>query len=480
MEAVVEECVHGCPAVLSRVGPAHPRGREHATDGGDGVVMQPEELLLRAPPILDAELVPRLPVPRRHLVGTVAINAVPHPCLDELLPLGEILGRVGPALAVVESVGSLLLREVVAVGLGLHGERLGHEADLGVGPHAAGEVGVEDGVEDLPVVDGSPRGVFRIGVGRSPLERGRAVAGGEQVVGAEVDPPRTQFTQLAEKLLTVRHRRVVGLVGPKKPPHVGQRSEIARRVHADPHGERAGRECKRSLESRNRGRLLAAIVDPCGLRAGHDADGERAAHRGRGLVGRFDRERPRGVVPAEADAGTVRLQIRHALAVIVVEREVAVGAGVDAQLRRLGHLLCGELTHRIERDDRPRPGEERQRGEIDGTDDVAAACVRFACPPVVPGAAGQTDFSRGRSLFDDRCHEEITAPEKDIFALYRLGLVEMMQPERAHHRQPGVAGLSGQCVVVGEEPVAKVERLAAGWFDLGVVELGGSLPRARR
>ena len=36
----------------------------------------------------------------------------------------------------------------------MRGERLGHEADLDVGPHAPLFVGVEDAVKDRPVVDG--------------------------------------------------------------------------------------------------------------------------------------------------------------------------------------------------------------------------------------------------------------------------------------------------------------------------------------
>ena len=79
----------------------------------------------------------------------------------------------------------------------MRGERLGHEADLHQRPHLALHVGVEDPVDDRPVVDRLARRVLGVGVRRAPLQRGRAVAGGQQVVGADVDRLRAERGQFA-------------------------------------------------------------------------------------------------------------------------------------------------------------------------------------------------------------------------------------------------------------------------------------------
>ena len=73
----------------------------------------------------------------------------------------------------------------MGVGFGVAGECFGGEADFHVGLGADVVVGVKDFVEDGPAVDGFAGGVLGVGVGGAPFEAGRAVAGGEEVVGAE-------------------------------------------------------------------------------------------------------------------------------------------------------------------------------------------------------------------------------------------------------------------------------------------------------
>ena len=75
----------------------------------------------------------------------------------------------------------------MAVWLRLHRQRFGHEADLDQRLHLPFDVGIEDPVDDRPVVDRLAVRIFGVGVGRAPLERGCAVAGRQQVVGPDVD-----------------------------------------------------------------------------------------------------------------------------------------------------------------------------------------------------------------------------------------------------------------------------------------------------
>ena len=66
-------------------------------------------------------------------------------------------------------------------------KRFRHEADFHEGPGAGLDVGVEDPVDDGPVVDGMAGCVFGISIGRTPFEGGGAVTGAERVVHADID-----------------------------------------------------------------------------------------------------------------------------------------------------------------------------------------------------------------------------------------------------------------------------------------------------
>ena len=121
----------------------------------------------------------------------VLLDAVLRPFVDQVAPLLVVLRGVGPAG--VDLVVLRGRRPRVLVGLRLHRHRLRHEADLDVRLDAALEIGVEDAVDDRPVVDRLAAGIFGVGVGRSPLQRRRAVAGDQQAVGAEEAPLRRQL-----------------------------------------------------------------------------------------------------------------------------------------------------------------------------------------------------------------------------------------------------------------------------------------------
>src|ERR1051325_1130982 len=66
----------------------------------------------------------------------------------------------------------------------------------------------------------------------------------------------------------------------------------------------------------------------------------------------FASEASHGIVPAEANPCCLPIRavaVAEALAVVVVEREGAVGAGMDAEGRRPGHGLSRGLAHRSAR-----------------------------------------------------------------------------------------------------------------------------------
>ena len=113
------------------------------------------------------------------------------------------------------------------VGLGLDGERLGHEADLDIGLEPPLEVGVEDPVDDRPVVVRAALGVLGVGVRRAPLQGRRAVARGQQVVRPHEDRAAGPGAARSSRAgLAIFHISIVRLIVAEEPPGG---AELARR-----------------------------------------------------------------------------------------------------------------------------------------------------------------------------------------------------------------------------------------------------------
>ena len=151
------------PAAAGRVGTSHSSRWQRSFHRVDRVVMQLVKFGRRATPVADIRLVPRLPVPGFHLCAAILLDAVLRPLINKFPPLGVILGRIGPAR--VDFIIPGLGRPFMLIRLGLSGKFPRHEADLNIRPHASLKIGVEDAVNDRPVVNGASLCVFAIGPG---------------------------------------------------------------------------------------------------------------------------------------------------------------------------------------------------------------------------------------------------------------------------------------------------------------------------
>ncbi len=109
------------------------------------------------------------------------------------------------------------------------------------GRHAPFQVGIEDAVDNRPVVHGPPLRVLPVRVGRSPLEGRSAIAGRQQVVCAEVDAPGRKLPELGEKRAPVSHVRIVGLIRTEEAPDGAQRTSRHARLHTNRDRERRSR-----------------------------------------------------------------------------------------------------------------------------------------------------------------------------------------------------------------------------------------------
>ena len=172
-----------------------------------------------------------------------------HPLVDELAPLRVVLRRICPAGVdlVVRQPGPPL----VLIRLGLHRQRLRHEADLRVRLHAAREVCVENPIDDRPVVDRLSLGIFGVDVGASPFQRRRAVAGDEQIVRAEIDLRSAELRRVRRAAFGRPSCSVVRLVGAEEPIDRLQLPEGLRRIDANRDGE--GRLRPRTALTRDTG-----------------------------------------------------------------------------------------------------------------------------------------------------------------------------------------------------------------------------------
>ncbi len=207
------------------------RGRQGALEPVGGEVVQLHELFGCAVPVTDVRLVPDFPPPCVHFTPAVLRCDMTTDLVNQLAPLCVVRRRVRPAgVDVVVVVAGL---PEMTVRLRMARERLGHEAELDEGLHLARNVGVDDAIEDRPVVDGVAGGVFGVDVGRSPLERGRAVAAREQIVRAEVNGRDAGGGKLGQQLLTVRHVGVIGFIVAEPCPHRRHRTAVDAGVHAD-------------------------------------------------------------------------------------------------------------------------------------------------------------------------------------------------------------------------------------------------------
>src|SRR5688572_23885715 len=118
-------------------------------------------------PIPDIRLVPHFPIPRLHFRAAVLFQAMPRPLENQFPPFFVIVRRISPA-----GVDLLVARArspVVLIRLRLYREIFGHEADLHVWSYSALQVGVENAVEDGPVVRRLSLRVFPVGSRRTPL-----------------------------------------------------------------------------------------------------------------------------------------------------------------------------------------------------------------------------------------------------------------------------------------------------------------------
>ena len=116
-------------------------------------------------------------------------------------------------------------------------QRLRHEADFHIRFDAAFEIGVENLVVDRPVINRAAVRVFLVGAGRTPFQRIRAIAAGEQMMGAEINLRLPEVAEFRQQFFPVFHVGVIRLVRAEETPDRRHFADRFSGVHHDGDGK---------------------------------------------------------------------------------------------------------------------------------------------------------------------------------------------------------------------------------------------------
>src|SRR5271157_5203800 len=152
----------------------------------NGVVIEFVVVVHGSVPIENVRLIPNFPFPVRDLNCSVAILQMSNPVVDEIGPLLIVIWWIGPARVEV-------LWPTVPVWHGMRRKSFLHKPDLNEGRYARRLIRIKDLVDDAPVINWPSGRVTSEGIRRTPLQCCRAVARGQQVVGAVVHRMRTEL-----------------------------------------------------------------------------------------------------------------------------------------------------------------------------------------------------------------------------------------------------------------------------------------------
>src|SRR6266850_5301715 len=144
-----------------------------------------------------------------------------RPFKDQVAPFFVIIGRIGPASK--DFVISVTGTPIMLVGVGFGGKSLRHETNFDVRLHVPFLIGVEDFIQNFPIVSRLAGRIFIVSAGGTPFESSRAIAGSEKVVSAEIDgfwlsACDAEKAEVADEFFSIPHCGVVRFVRAEKAP----------------------------------------------------------------------------------------------------------------------------------------------------------------------------------------------------------------------------------------------------------------------
>src|SRR5438132_4898811 len=178
-----------------------------------------------------------------------------------------------------------------------------------------------------------------------------------------------------------------------------------------------------------------------------------------------------GIVPRHLYAHPFAFAVVEGTAVVFVQQEGSVGAGIDRDGKRLVDFVFDILFRGTQRQDRPGTHVKRCSLQVDLTADFRSALHTFASPKIEPSTVRKIDFARGSTLLDNGCDQDVASPQVFVLACDRLGIVGMMEPQRTQDGHACGGTLPYGAVEIRQESVTQFQVFAADRLDLRIMEL---------
>src|SRR5579863_5200451 len=177
------------------------------------------------------------------------------------------------------------------------------------------------------------------------------------------------------------------------------------------------------------------------------------------------------VPPSQFSSHPLPLPIVEGATVIFVEEKRIVCTGINRNRKWLICFFVHMLLHGTKRHNGSGSNIDRYGLKINGAHKLAPSFQWFPGPEVVPNAARQVHFARRSALLNHRRYQHVGSPQVLVWTRRCLGIVWVMEPQRAHHGQSSDRALTHNAIKIGEHPVAEFQIFAADRLDLLVVQL---------
>src|SRR6266567_3757635 len=178
-----------------------------------------------------------------------------------------------------------------------------------------------------------------------------------------------------------------------------------------------------------------------------------------------------GIVPRHLHAHPLAFAVVEGVAVVFVQQERGIAAGINRNGKRLIRFLLHILFDRTERQNRPGAHKERHGLKVNFAADFRSTLHALAAPEIVPSSTRKVDSARGSTLLDDRGDQHVPAPQVLVPAGDRLGLVGLMEPQRTQDGHACGGTFPYGAVEIRQQPVTQFQVFAADRLDLRIVKL---------
>src|SRR5579864_5168994 len=134
------------------------------------------------------------------------------------------------------------------------------------------------------------------------------------------------------------------------------------------------------------------------------------------------------------DSHPLTFAVVEGAAVVFVDEECCIGAGVDGDRESIVDVLTRVLFDRAKGQQRSGTHVQRYRRKINWAADLTPSLDEIASPEVVPITTRKINAARGRCHLNYGCNQNVPAPQILVWASDGSWIIRIVQPQGAHHR----------------------------------------------